>query len=395
MTDLGTLPDGNDFSSANAINSSGTVVGISANGVPDPDLGEQVVATAWRNGRVTNLGTFGGPFSDAEAINDLGQVAGGAETPIPDPDGKWSGLTTFPSPTLWHAALWKNGTIRDLGTLGGPAAYARFIDSRGRVAGQSYIRRQPVTPDGAPLIHPFFWENGRMTDIGTLGGVFAEANAMNSLGQVAGDSDLRGGAAFHAFRWSQGKMVDLGTVGDASSAASAINDLGAVVGFLISANGSIDGFLWRNGTMIALGGLPGFPCNYPHRINNKGQVVGDSDDCNGNGKSAWLWQKGVGLVDLNTLVPPGSDMHLAEASFIDDNGEILGNGMVPNGDFHAFVLIPTGTGSAAMAAASSDVDAGDAEATHTAPENMTPAKMAELRARLSNRAHGWGSRATN
>src|SRR5262249_30613050 len=123
MTDLGTLPGGNDFSDANAINSAGTVVGISANGVPEPTIGVEVVATVWKNGGVTNLGTFGGPFSVANAINDLDQVVGGAGTTIPDPDNKWAGVFDFfAEPTLWHAALWQNGTMRDLGTLGGPAA---------------------------------------------------------------------------------------------------------------------------------------------------------------------------------------------------------------------------------------------------------------------------------
>jgi probable HAF family extracellular repeat protein len=293
--------------------------------------------------------------------------------------------------------LWQNGTVRDLGTLGGPAAYARFIDSRGRVAGQSYIRSHqsiqppptPLWPDGTPLIHPFFWENGRMTDIGTLGGVFAEAKAMNSLGQVVGYSDLRGDAAFHAFRWTQGKMVDLGTVGDANSVADAINDLGAVVGALISANGR-DGFLWRDGVMIDLGALPGFPCNSPRRINNKGQVVGTSDlDCNEGGETAWLWQEGVGLVDLNTLVPPGTDMHLANAWFINDSGEIVGKGMLPNGDFHAFALIPSGSASDSSAAVGSNAAAGDAKATDAASLKLSPAKVAELRARLAHRAHGF------
>jgi len=395
MTDLGTLPDGNDFSSPNAINSSGTIVGFSANGVPDPTLGEEVVATVWGNGAITNLGTFGGPLSVAVAINDLGQVVGSATTTIPDPDNKWNGVGFFPSPNLWHAALWQNGSIFALGTLGGPAADARFIDSRGRVAGQSYIHpQQPIQPpptplweNGAPLIHPFFWENGRMTDIGTLGGVFAQASAMNSLGQVVGDSDLRGGAAFHAFRWTQGKMVDLGTIGDASSAALAINDVGTVVGYLFSAR-VLEGFLWRDGKMIELGALPGFFCNFPHHINNKGQVVGISSlDCMETGQTPWLWQEGVGLVDLNTLVPPGTNMHLVDAQSINDSGVIVGNGMLPNGDFHAFALIPTGSGSSSSAATGTSA-ARSAMATNATPLELTPAKVAELRVRLSNRAHG-------
>jgi hypothetical protein len=46
------------------------------------------------------------------------------------------------------------------------------------------------------------------------------------------------------------------------------------------------------------------------------------------------------MVDLNTLVPPGSKMHLVEAEYINDRGEIAGFGVLPNGDGHAFLLIP-------------------------------------------------------
>jgi len=408
LTDLGTLPEGDDFSFALEINSSGTIAGISSDGTPDPIFGEALfIGTVWKNGRITRLASLGGTYSVPEGLNDLGQMAGGAATTIPDPDYKWSGslystVKDIPSATMWHAALWQNGTIRDLGTLGGPASYAYFIDGGGQVAGVSYIRPQqpvqppgtPLWPDGVPLIHPFFWENGRMTDIGTLGGVFAFADAMNSVGQVVGRSDLRGDEAMHAFRWSKGKMIDLGTIGDAISAPSSINDLGAVVGFLVGAD-RIGGFLWRDGVMTDLGTLPGLTCTFPHSINNKGQVVGDADNCNfGVGGTVWLWQDGVGFVDLNALLPPGTDMHLLEANFIDDRGEIVGEGLLPNGDAHVFVLIPQGSSSDSEAATSGAVAARDAQAPYAAPVNLSPEMQAELRARVENRGHGWGTRLT-
>jgi hypothetical protein len=46
------------------------------------------------------------------------------------------------------------------------------------------------------------------------------------------------------------------------------------------------------------------------------------------------------MVDLNTLIPPGSGIDLGGAVSINDRGEINGEGVLPNGDVHAFLLIP-------------------------------------------------------
>ena len=46
------------------------------------------------------------------------------------------------------------------------------------------------------------------------------------------------------------------------------------------------------------------------------------------------------MVDLNTLIPPGSDLHLEFPETINDRGEIAGSGSDSNGNEHAFLLIP-------------------------------------------------------
>src|SRR5262249_14148459 len=53
------------------------------------------------------------------------------------------------------------GPIVDLGTLGGEQSSAIAINNRGQVIGTS------ETADGQT--HAFFWQHGRMTDLGTVG----------------------------------------------------------------------------------------------------------------------------------------------------------------------------------------------------------------------------------
>jgi probable HAF family extracellular repeat protein len=88
VTDLEALPGHHNCSLATSINATGEIVGDSEISVVDPVLGyREIRAVRWKNGKITNIGTFGGKFSVMTAIDDLGQVAGSAlnATPTPTP----------------------------------------------------------------------------------------------------------------------------------------------------------------------------------------------------------------------------------------------------------------------------------------------------------------------
>ena len=50
-----------------------------------------------------------------------------------------------------------------------------------------------------------------------------------------------------------------------------------------------------------------------------------------------LWSGGHGY-NLNTLIAP-SKLHLVTAEYINDQGEIVGHGVLPNGNQRVFLLI--------------------------------------------------------
>jgi probable HAF family extracellular repeat protein len=70
-----------------------------------------------------------------------------------------------------------------------------------------------------------------VADIGTLGGIFGEATAVNNKGWVAGDASLPGNSVRHAFLWRKGLIKDLKTLGGRKSFASSLNDSGQVTGY--------------------------------------------------------------------------------------------------------------------------------------------------------------------
>lgn len=306
ITDLGTF---GHSSSAKAINSHGQILGTADDAVDIPhvvvwhngnvtDLGSvsstfdpmdindqgDIVgnsyatnhAVLWERGTVTDLGTLGGSWSQAYAMNNKGQITGAS--------ARSDGRT--------RAFLWQDGVMTDLGTLGDDYSAGYAISEDGQVAGQS-ITIVPLRS------RPFLWKKGpkgkpgTMIDLGTLGsGEYATANGVNNKGQVVGWSITTGvDGPQHAFFWDNGKMTDLGTLGRDPSRATAINDDGQVVGVsrtVIGFSVHFHGFIWAKGTsgLIDLGTGSDLS-SWANDINSRGQVVGISTS--GGASHAVLW----------------------------------------------------------------------------------------------------------
>ena len=166
--DLGALPGELTNSVAISVDAVGTAVGNSENGKLDPLLGREVRAVLWEDGRIKNLGTFGGNYSLAAMINKRGQVIGSALNRTPDPFSILGAFLGSSDSTQTRAFLWENGYKIDLGTLGGPDSYAGFINDRGEVTGISYTSSVPNPTTGFPTMHPFLWRKGMMIDLGNF-----------------------------------------------------------------------------------------------------------------------------------------------------------------------------------------------------------------------------------
>lgn len=354
LRDLGTL-SGGASSQTTWIAANGLISGNSQNGQIDPLFFgfPENRAVLWKNGAITDLGTLpeGGYESFASSVNSRGQIVGFALNTIPDPFSL-AGPGFFPTQT--RAFLWQNGAMQDLGTLGGSGAFAVFVNEGGLIAGWSYTDSTPNPVTGLPTADPFLWENGTMQDLGSLGGTLGNPTAFNNRGQVVGISNLAGNLTSHPFLWTKRQgMRDLGTLGGRTGVTNWINDAGDIAG-KADLPGPLpqnhDAVLWRDLAMTDLGTVSGDSCSNAYYVNSRGQVVGTSESRElcliPTGEHAFLWEGGP-MVDLNTLIPPGSSLQLTFAIAINNRGEIAGFG-VPVGCAaqdvglcgHAYVLIP-------------------------------------------------------
>jgi probable HAF family extracellular repeat protein len=297
--------------------------------------------------RVSNLDSLGGTSSGGNSINDLNSVAG---------------YSRLPGDQSRHAALWRNRSLLDLGTLGGPNSSVAWNvkNIRGIIVGISQTADPEPrgeawsssafygAPDNVGYINlGFVWERGQMRGLPNFpGGNNGFATGANNLRQVVGwaengvEDDACVSPQVFQFRpamWRLGppdQIHDLPLIpGDTSGSATAINDFGQVVGIsgicdqAIGRHTAKHAVLWENGGVIDIGNLGAQWWNTPTAINQRGDVVGFAGDpafVEGDILHAFIWTRHDGIRPLLPLpgrVPEHVD---SEAYGINELRQVVG-----------------------------------------------------------------------
>jgi probable HAF family extracellular repeat protein len=290
---------------------------------------------------------LGGEY--AATINNRGDVGGFARVRMPP--------GSFP-PSFYHAVIWENGVMQDLGAaLGTPPGqvftYATAVNDAGTfvIMGPDSVmtlkngtmtslgfRAAPHAINNSGTIvgslgtstgsTPFVYRDGVLQDLGNPGGRFGQAVAVNNQGTVVGSAQGADGN-FRGFIYKDGVMKVLGTFGGAISGAGAVNNQGTVLGAAQDSTGRFIAFLTdESGVLRPFLNLPGNQGTAA--MNERGAIVGS---VNGVG---YLYEDG----EVTLLQDPGWWFLIPTA--INDRGWIVGTGNRRGGPFtgEAFLLVP-------------------------------------------------------
>ncbi|HEU4388671.1 MAG TPA: hypothetical protein VFV34_12795, partial [Blastocatellia bacterium] len=277
---------------------------------------------------LTDLGTLpGGTGSLALAINNPGEIAGLATD------------STFAlQRPIWDATT---GAIIGNAENWDPASTAipEHRNDNREMVGTEVIRSGTLTegvywnPAGGafglpslPGVDPLF------------GRVHVTAHGINNLGQMVGGAhDGTSANPMHAVLWQNKDTLaqDLGFLGKGAqvdySEAYGINDLTHVVGNGVVGS-AVQGFLWRNGHMIQLGGLNGQAEAYA--INNNGLIAGLSN------LHTVIWRYDItnsSSIPVIQQLPIPTGFFSATPTAVSDSGDVVGYAGSPNIDSHAIL----------------------------------------------------------
>lgn len=193
----------------------------------------------WTAQGVQSLGTISGP--QVSQIIPYGFADDGAVVGT-------CAIGSGPYPAT-HGFLWVHGQWSDIGCLAGFGfSQATVVNAAHQVAGwTSVLPASTASYGGTDACR---YANGTLTDLGNLGGV-SEATAINAAGDIAGTSTTSAtDATPHLVLWRPGAApVDYG---DTPALVAALNAGDQIAGAIAGPGGQWQATLWSGTTPIAL-----------------------------------------------------------------------------------------------------------------------------------------------
>ncbi|GAA3158815.1 hypothetical protein GCM10010466_56980 [Planomonospora alba] len=271
ITEIGTL--GGRESRAVALDEDGRVTGYS------DTADRRTHGFVWHNGKLEDLGTLGGYAALPKDISQ-GTVIG--ETRVLKENGTRRG----------QAFVVRKGVRTDLDLTGG--SEAEDINRSGQIAGTHRRTEGVGLPSDKQTQRAFLWKDGVVKDLGTLGGDWSEARGLNGRGQVVGESALgTDGVLQGGFVWSAESGMRRIEDGNGLARPAAINDSGVIVGLhsCETAYSTAYPSVWTDpGKAPArLPDPPGGVAKAVNAVNAKGEIVGMAL-YSGNQPHAVLWK---------------------------------------------------------------------------------------------------------
>jgi probable HAF family extracellular repeat protein len=249
----GTLPAGQQSGVLCGINDKGQAVGWTSSSAALDDSGAKIRAVVYEKGKPRLLTTLGGEDGQAFAIGNDGQIVGTSA----GKDGKR------------HAFVEAAGKITDLGVLpDGGFSVAYGVNAKGEIVGGA---------EQGGKQWAVIWRKGKIEKLAqTEDAVGSQARGINDRGEIVGYVRTDENET-HAFYYAQGKMQDIGTLGDEPSTANSINNAGIVVGASNNTGKRKRAFVWHNGKMTDLNTRLdadyGILLQEGCRINDAGQIL--------------------------------------------------------------------------------------------------------------------------
>jgi probable HAF family extracellular repeat protein len=320
VTDLGSVaPD--IVSAGYGLNSVGQAVGTSSNP-------SGAIATLFSGKRAINLGLLeAGDVSVAAAISGSGEAAG------------YEYFSSTPGNTA-HAWSFSIGSLTDIhsASLFPQGTKALGVNSSGVVVGEGYLT--------SSSFHAFVYANGQMVDIGPPGSLQASAIAINDAGQILGNYYTTSGNQ-GPFLYANGRFTYPGQPVGTTVNAMGLNSVGQLAGTIYFNNGSLPphAAVFSNGQWTDLGAFSGV-ATHGVGINTAGQVIATAFFPVKSyrpfipGKHVALIARNNTLQDLNKSIPLNSGFTLTDAIAINDAGEILCDGTSASGVKRAVLLSP-------------------------------------------------------